>query len=252
MNCAASPRAAPRAKRARLAARTMRRECPLGLRAPKGTRALRAIARGALRQRSLDATAHAVFPNFRDVDRPATGQAPQFVAPASFLQPAIHRAVQIHPELRIVPNQCPRRSAIGNDTALSCNDAGHRVHRNVDLPRKLGGRDAELTQLFRKVFSGMRSVYEAWRSLSMIISDLNVDGARQFVRPSEADPPLIVDAESKIVRHGCPKGLPIGFQAMPPNQRAGCRLRAGQGASRLAGRNAGTLLDIAARRQTVR
>ena len=55
-----------RKPRRRLAARTIRLR-PLGWRAPIGTRALRAIARRA--ERSFDASAHAVFPSFRDVGR---------------------------------------------------------------------------------------------------------------------------------------------------------------------------------------
>ena len=57
-----------RRPRRRLAAGSIRGR-PLGLRTPIRTCALRAIARRA--ERSLDATAHAVFPSLRDIERVA-------------------------------------------------------------------------------------------------------------------------------------------------------------------------------------
>jgi hypothetical protein len=64
--------------------------------------------------------------------------------------------LQVHPELRTgaKPVRKPQRR-IGGDAPLAVNDARDAIHGYIDLTRKFGGCDAELTQFFGKMFAGM-------------------------------------------------------------------------------------------------
>ena len=55
----------------------------------------------------------------------------------------------------LVPNQCPKRSAVSGHRALALNDLRDPVRRNLDLPRQFGRRNGELLQFVAQDFAGM-------------------------------------------------------------------------------------------------
>jgi hypothetical protein len=71
-------------------------------------------------------------------------------------QPQLVESLKVEPKLRtgakpVAETQC----RVGRDTALSIDDSSHAVHRHVNLPGQLCGRDAEFLKFFGKMLAGV-------------------------------------------------------------------------------------------------
>ena len=65
-------------------------------------------------------------------------------------------ALQIKPELRARAEPMPEtKGSVAGDATAPMDDLRHAIGRDVDLPRKLGRRDAKLGQLVDQDFSGV-------------------------------------------------------------------------------------------------
>ena len=65
-------------------------------------------------------------------------------------------ALQVKPELRARAKPMPeKKGGVAGDATSPMDNLGHAIGRDVDLPRKLGRRDAKLGQLVGQDFSGV-------------------------------------------------------------------------------------------------
>src|SRR5579863_4922092 len=83
-------------------------------------------------------------------------QTRQLLADRALGQPQLVELLEMHPKLRTGSEPVAEtQRCVGGNPALTIENSGDPVDWDLNLTRKFGCRQAELTELFRKVFSGM-------------------------------------------------------------------------------------------------
>ena len=107
-----------------------------------------------------------------------------------------------------MPNQWPRRSAVSAVMPRSpLMNSGDPIDRHVNLPCQLRCRNVEFSQLFGKMLAGVNRGARHGMSHLVVINDLDIDWAGRSFGPFEANPPLVVDADTVL-------SLPITIEGL--------------------------------------
>jgi len=106
--------------------------------------------------------------------------------------------LQIQPEFWRSPEISSQSDCcIGGNVTTAAHDLRNSIRRHLERSRQCAfAHSKRFQELFQKNFSGVRTNTCHPPSVLMIIDDLDVTDA--ILRPSKAEPPLIVDANAKI------------------------------------------------------